>query len=129
MSILTRILIVVALFAKSAQAMDLAEFGTMNFSSPSLQSSSNSSASANPGVTFLGLGFTLGYPVKEGLDIETGIIYITRAFRSSTTALWYDLAMIQAPLIFRYWASEKLSFGLGGYFSHGIRNLTTTQGS
>src|SRR4051812_11077381 len=100
-----------------AHALDLTEFVILNLSSPTFESSQDTSLSVSPGAA-LGLGISLGFKFFKEFDIEPGLIYVSRGFNvtgKNAPQTGYFMTAYQIPLVFRYWISESMSVGIGAY--------------
>jgi hypothetical protein len=100
----------------SAHAADFVEFGAIRTSVPVLGSDLS-----------LGFGASLTVDVYQKFSIESGLIYMGRAF--SRNSADHRLKTIQIPLLVRYRMHEFWSAAAGGYYSHGIGNLVLIQNS
>ena len=124
--------IVFGLFQGSlAHSMEVIEFLTAGSSTPSIQNNLDSSLRIQPGFS-RGAGVSLAFHISERLDLETTILYLSRNFskiEGSGLQTDYSLALLQYPVLTRYWLSENFALGMGAYFSNGVGNLTLTQNS
>lgn len=114
-----------------AYPMELMEFLTLGLSAPSIQNNLDSSLKIQPNFS-IGAGISLAFRMAERLDVETTLLYLPRNFskiESSGLQTGYSLAIMQYPVVARYWLSETVALGLGAYYSTGIGNLTLTQNS
>jgi len=114
-----------------AHGMVLSEFGAINFSLPSNQSSQNPNLSTAPGLSFGG-GISLSFRIYKQIDLESGLIYVNRSFSTSSPQLdpsHTSFSTTQIPLLARYWLNDYTSLGLGPYWAHGVGNVTVSSTS
>ncbi|MEO5969429.1 MAG: outer membrane beta-barrel protein [Bdellovibrionia bacterium] len=124
--------IFLSVFCESiAYPMELMEFLTLGSSAPSIQNNLDSSLKTQSGFS-IGGGISLVFRMTEHLDVETTILYLPRNYSKtggSRLQTSYSLAVLQYPVVTRYWLSENFALGLGAYYSTGLGNLTLTQNS
>jgi len=135
--ILRRTWWLIFLLISPAYALDFTEFFLMNLSAPAYQPSSDPSVPDNPGDksspgVAIGGGITLGFKFFKPFDIESGLSYVGRRIHFSSplkpqTA--YELASFEVPLLARFWLSDSISVGAGGFFAHSTGKIISVAGS
>ncbi|MBI2811905.1 MAG: hypothetical protein HYX67_13905 [Candidatus Melainabacteria bacterium] len=114
-----------------AFGLEFAEFGMINLHTPLITNPTDPSFAASGGFAFGG-GITLGFTVWKELVVEPGLTFSIRNFSTVSNTqppTGNSIAIFQVPLVVRYWFTENLSGGLGGYFGHYSGDLTQTQGT
>jgi hypothetical protein len=71
------------------------------------------------GLTFAAL---VDFQLIPSIHLETGGVYGPRGFTQSGVVTTFTT--VQIPLVVRLYVVPSISFGLGGYFSHGIGTYT-----
>jgi hypothetical protein len=122
-------------YSERAHAVDLMEFLAIGFSAPGFQNNADPALKANPGFS-VGGGISLAFQLAEQLEVETTLLYLPRNFSTvkesgNASGLRTDvsLAVLQYPVLVKYWLNERFALGIGAYYSTGIGNLTLTQNS
>ena len=119
------------LYGHAAHAMDFTEYGIVNLSYPSIQSSSDPSYQTTAGFG-IGLGLSAGFALTERIDIEPAILYVPRSFsvtNANSPRTSYNLTSTHIPIVVRYWLNPNFSIGVGPYLAHASGNIVITQGS
>ncbi len=117
------------LFSQSSQAIELTVLGGLSRSTPDVTPVTLTYKARN---SYAG-GALLGLRYKRFFGIETGAIYANNKFGSDLAnvdgvSVSGDTSFnsIQIPLLLRFTVLPLISFGVGGYYSMGIGQVSET---
>ena len=111
--------------AHPAYAVNINFVGSMGLGNAAVSSTSGTIVSSRS--LPYGGGLLFGFRMLPKLSMELGFLYMPRAFQekfSDDTSNGITFTTVQIPLLLRFQILNSLSIGVGGYFSHGIGNVT-----
>lgn len=108
----------VLLCSNLASAFEITPVGTFQYSTIYNPPSTT-------GGTGWGYGLMLGQYVHSDVEIESGVLYFTRSENmGNPTSLTSTFNYLQVPVLIRVRPKNShCTFGVGGYYAHGIGNI------
>jgi hypothetical protein len=74
----------------------------------------------------LGGGALIDFGIAPWTSFEVGALYVNREAVDTTLSENVSKHAIQVPVLIRWWLEPMFSIAVGGYFAHGIGDVTTT---